>query len=108
VVLLPNITPMPLRRRPRPFDSRDWLFEIKYDGFRAPAQFRGGSVITGDKGTITSDKGSPEVLARFQIRGKQAMSWRKAALALAGGIGNEQTPFRNGRLACLVIHHAAM
>jgi len=32
---LPNIRPMRLPRRPEPFDHVDWIFEIKYDGFRA-------------------------------------------------------------------------
>jgi len=28
---------MPLLKRPLPFDDPDWLFELKYDGFRALA-----------------------------------------------------------------------
>jgi bifunctional non-homologous end joining protein LigD len=27
--------PMPLRRRRDPFDHNEWIFELKYDGFRA-------------------------------------------------------------------------
>jgi len=34
---LPNVTPLPLQRRRDPFDHRDWLFELKLDGFRALA-----------------------------------------------------------------------
>jgi bifunctional non-homologous end joining protein LigD len=34
---------MALSRRPRPFDSEDYLFEIKYDGFRAVAYVDRGS-----------------------------------------------------------------
>lgn len=30
--------PMPLGRRAVPFDDPEWLFELKYDGFRAIAQ----------------------------------------------------------------------
>jgi ATP-dependent DNA ligase len=26
---------MPLGRKPKPFDHSDWIFELKYDGFRA-------------------------------------------------------------------------
>ena len=29
--------PMPLVKRPLPFDDPDWIFELKYDGFRALA-----------------------------------------------------------------------
>jgi len=28
-------------RRPEPFDHPDWLFEAKFDGFRAAATVRG-------------------------------------------------------------------
>ena len=27
--------PMPLSRRPLPFDHPEWVFELKYDGFRS-------------------------------------------------------------------------
>ena len=35
--MLPVFQPLPVVRRPRPFDASDWLFERKYDGFRALA-----------------------------------------------------------------------
>jgi len=31
----PQFQPIPLSRRPEPFSHPDWLFEIKWDGFRA-------------------------------------------------------------------------
>jgi bifunctional non-homologous end joining protein LigD len=34
----PTFHPMPLTRRPRPFNDPEWLFELKYDGFRALAR----------------------------------------------------------------------
>jgi bifunctional non-homologous end joining protein LigD len=34
---LPTIRPLSLIDRVMPFDDRDWIFEIKYDGFRALA-----------------------------------------------------------------------
>jgi hypothetical protein len=34
---------MPLVRLPEPFDSPDWIFEIKYDGFRALAYLEHGA-----------------------------------------------------------------
>jgi bifunctional non-homologous end joining protein LigD len=36
-LVLPLVPPLPLRRRPEPFSHPDWLFEIKYDGFRSLA-----------------------------------------------------------------------
>ena len=36
--MLPTVQPLKLDRRPEPFSHQDWLFEIKYDGFRALAQ----------------------------------------------------------------------
>src|ERR1051325_1841961 len=35
---------MPLARLPKPFDHQDWLFELKYDGFRALAHLEAGTV----------------------------------------------------------------
>jgi bifunctional non-homologous end joining protein LigD len=35
--VLPVCQPLPLSRRPEPFSHTDWLYEIKYDGFRALA-----------------------------------------------------------------------
>jgi ATP-dependent DNA ligase len=40
--------PMPLMRAADPFDHRDWLFELKHDGFRALA------LVEGDQCTLTS------------------------------------------------------
>ena len=34
--------PMPLLRRPLPFDHPEWLFELKYDGFRSLAVIQSG------------------------------------------------------------------
>jgi bifunctional non-homologous end joining protein LigD len=34
--------PMPLSRKSAPFDHPEWLFELKYDGFRSLAVIRGG------------------------------------------------------------------
>ena len=34
--------PMPLSRKPAPFDHPDWIFELKYDGFRALAVIHDG------------------------------------------------------------------
>jgi bifunctional non-homologous end joining protein LigD len=34
--------PMPLSRRPLPFDHPEWIFELKYDGFRALGVIQNG------------------------------------------------------------------
>ena len=34
--------PMPLSRRPLPFDHPEWIFELKYDGFRSLAVIQNG------------------------------------------------------------------
>ena len=37
-----SLQPIPLRLRREPFDHPDWLFELKYDGFRALAVIESG------------------------------------------------------------------
>jgi hypothetical protein len=41
---IPKFSPAPLVRFPEPFDDPDWLYELKYDGFRALAYVRRGVV----------------------------------------------------------------
>src|SRR5262249_58033738 len=38
---LPKITPLVLKRRAQAFDNSDWLFDLKYDGFRALLEING-------------------------------------------------------------------
>src|SRR6266849_2669768 len=40
--MLPILRPMRLTQRSNPFDDPDWIFEIKYDGFRALAYIEDG------------------------------------------------------------------
>lgn len=40
--MLPRLDPMRLARRPEPFDHPDWIYEIKFDGFRALAYVENG------------------------------------------------------------------
>ena len=39
----PVFQPLPLSRRPEPFSDPDWVFEVKYDGFRALAYVERGN-----------------------------------------------------------------
>ena len=43
MVPLPRIAHIPLARLLEPFDHPDWLYEVKYDGFRALAYIEDGS-----------------------------------------------------------------
>jgi len=45
--------PMPLSRRSKPFNHPEWLFELKYDGFRALARIERG------KARLISRNGHP-------------------------------------------------
>src|SRR5438270_12287289 len=45
--------PMPLLKRAAPFDDPDWIFELKYDGFRALA------VIERGRAQLLSRNGHP-------------------------------------------------
>jgi ATP-dependent DNA ligase len=40
--MLQNPCPIRLYRRPEPFDSDEYLYEVKIDGFRALAQISDG------------------------------------------------------------------
>jgi ATP-dependent DNA ligase len=39
---MPYLVPQPLKSKPAPFDHPDWIFELKYDGFRAVAHVENG------------------------------------------------------------------
>ena len=41
--MLPSFEPMRLAHLRQPFDHKDWVFELKYDGFRALAYIENGS-----------------------------------------------------------------
>jgi len=40
--MLPHFQPMPVGRSPRPFSHPDWIYEIKWDGFRSLAYLEDG------------------------------------------------------------------
>jgi len=41
----PLITPLVLKRRATAFDNHDWLFELKYDGFRVLLEIGGAGAV---------------------------------------------------------------
>ena len=49
----PDFQPMPLMKRASPFNDPEWIFELKYDGFRALA------VIEHGRARLLSRNGHP-------------------------------------------------
>ena len=80
---LSTFTPLPLNRRREPFDHRDWLFELKLDGFRALAYVEGG------RGRLVSRNGN--TFKRF------APLAAEIAVALAG----VRNAILDGEVVCL-------
>src|SRR6266550_3346847 len=77
--MFPTFQPMPLGRRALPFDHPDWIFELKYDGFRSLA------VVENGRGQLVSRNGHP--FASFAGLGKQiAGSLRNTKVVLDGEI----------------------
>ena len=53
VASLPRFVPLELHRIAEPFNHRDWIFELKYDGFRARAEvFDGRADLISRRGNI--------------------------------------------------------
>ena len=68
---------MPLLKRAAPFDDSDWLFELKYDGFRALAVIEYGGA------QLLSRNGHP--FASFADLGKQIAAALPSARAVIDG-----------------------
>ena len=74
------VTPMPHAIKPmlatlarEPFDHPDWLFEVKWDGYRAVAEIRDGNVALYSRNLLPlNQKFLPivEALRKFEIRGR--------------------------------------
>ncbi len=69
--------PMPLLKRPLPFDDPAWIFELQYDGFRALA------VIEDGRAQLLSRNGHP--FASFSELGKQIAAALPSARAVIDG-----------------------
>ena len=70
--------PMPLSRRALPFDHPDWIFELKYDGFRSLA------VIQNGRTELISRNGNP--FSAFERLRKQLKSPYEGKTVLDGEI----------------------
>ena len=81
--MLPTILPMPLGRRALPFDHPDWIFELKYDGFRSLA------IVENGRAQLISRNGHP--FASFEELGKQ----------IAGALQNGNKVVPDGEIVCV-------
>jgi bifunctional non-homologous end joining protein LigD len=70
--------PMPLLRRPAPFDYAEWIFELKYDGFRSLV------VIQNGRAELISHNGNS--FQSFEALRKQLKSPYQGKTVLAGEI----------------------
>src|SRR5256885_2423406 len=75
--------PMPLSRRPRPFNHPEWLFELKYDGFRALAHMK---------------RGQCELISR---NGNPFSSFAELGKSLALALPHFQDAVLDGEIVCL-------
>ena len=75
--MLPRIQLIVPVRRPEPFDDPDWLFDLKYDGFRALAYLERG------RSWLISRNGNPMV--RFAVLGDQLAASFDVADAILDG-----------------------
>jgi len=57
-----NITPMMARIAPAPFDDGSWIFEPKWDGYRAIAQIENGDVFLYSRNHIRFNERFPELV----------------------------------------------
>jgi bifunctional non-homologous end joining protein LigD len=72
--MLPTISPMRLSRRLKPFDSSDYLYEIKHDGFRALAYVeKRGCRLVSRNGNGFHNFGILEQWIATQLRVKNAI-----------------------------------
>lgn len=73
-MLVPHFQPLPLERARTPFSHPDWLFEIKWDGFRALlySDMGGVRLVSRNGNTFKSFPGLCEELAR-DLKGRRCV-----------------------------------
>jgi ATP dependent DNA ligase domain len=74
---------MPLLSRPLPFDDANWLFELKYDGFRALAVMQNGNA---------------QLVSR---NGHRFASFADLAMHIAAGVPSKQITVLDGEIVCV-------
>ena len=94
--------PMPLLKRAAPFDDPDWIFELKYDGFRAHA------VIENGRAQLLSRNGHPfasfsalaESISDSLLNARAVIDGEICSLDRRGRPQFKNLLFRRGNLPC--------
>jgi bifunctional non-homologous end joining protein LigD len=63
---LADLAPMNLTERKTPFSSPDWIFELKFDGYRVLAEVDAGQAVLKTRNGAYATKWFPEVVAGLQ------------------------------------------
>ena len=72
--MLPKLSPMRLSRRLKPFDSANFIFEIKHDGFRALAYIENGECrLVSRNGNRFHNFGALEYWLAKELKGREAI-----------------------------------
>jgi bifunctional non-homologous end joining protein LigD len=61
-----GVSPMLATLVKKPFDDKDWLFEVKWDGYRAIAEVRHGQVSFYSRNSINLERRFPEIVESLQ------------------------------------------
>jgi bifunctional non-homologous end joining protein LigD len=80
---LPSIVPVIPKKRPEPFDDRDYAYELKYDGFRGILYSIGGRVHL--RSRENKSLAFPELIKKLEGSGNKTLL-RKRGLILDGEI----------------------
>jgi bifunctional non-homologous end joining protein LigD len=83
VLSISGFQPLGLRVRPKPFDNANWLFELKYDGFRALACVRYGKC---------------QLVSR---NGNAFASFGELCTVMASDLSHVSTAVLDGEIVCL-------
>lgn len=70
---LPKVAPLLAKRRAQAFDHPDWLFELKYDGFRALLQLDGDARLVSRNGNRFSHLDALAGTLAQRLRGREAI-----------------------------------
>ena len=68
-----GVKPMLATLVKEPFDGKDWLFEVKWDGYRAIAEVRRSRVALYSRNSLPLEHRFPEVVASLQKLGFEAV-----------------------------------